>query len=63
MVFPLGMYGAATYRMRSAIDLEVLAWLPQLGLAVALTAWTVTFGGLLHHLSMAASGRSPRSVR
>ncbi len=34
MVFPLGMYGAATYRMRAAIDLDALAWLPQVELAV-----------------------------
>lgn len=46
MVFPLGMYGAATYRMRSAIDLDALAWLPKLELAVSLTAWTITFVGL-----------------
>lgn len=46
MVFPLGMYGAATFRMRAAIDLGVLAWLPKVELAVALTAWAVTFAGL-----------------
>ncbi len=46
MVFPLGMYGAATYRMRAAIDLDALAWLPQVELAVAFTAWAVTFVGL-----------------
>jgi tellurite resistance protein TehA-like permease len=50
MVFPLGMYGAATFRMRQAIDLAALEWLPQVELAVALTAWTVTFVGLAHHL-------------
>ena len=46
MVFPLGMYGAATYRMRAAIELDTLAWLPKVELAVSLTAWTVTFVGL-----------------
>jgi tellurite resistance protein TehA-like permease len=46
MVFPLGMYGAATYRMRAAIDLDTLAWLPKVELAVSLTAWTITFVGL-----------------
>lgn len=46
MVFPLGMYGAATHRMRAAIDLDPLAWLPKLELAVSLTAWTVTGVGL-----------------
>jgi tellurite resistance protein TehA-like permease len=51
MVFPLGMYGAATYRMNAAIDLDALAWLPKIELVVALTAWTVTFAGLGWHLA------------
>ncbi len=50
MVFPLGMYGAATYRMRAAIELDALEWLPKVVLGVALLAWAVTFSGLLHHL-------------
>ena len=49
MVFPLGMYGAATFRMRAAIDLEELAWVPKLALFVALVAWTAAFVGLAHH--------------
>lgn len=51
MVFPLGMYGAATFRMLAAIGLDDLDWLPKLVLAVALLAWTVTFVGLLRHLA------------
>ena len=51
MVFPLGMYGAATYRMNAAIDLDALAWLPKIELVVALCAWTVTFVGLAWHLA------------
>jgi tellurite resistance protein TehA-like permease len=50
MVFPLGMYGAATYQMRAATDLKALGWLPQLVLAIALVAWIATFGGLTHQL-------------
>ena len=46
LVFPLGMYGAATFRMRGALDLDALGWLPQVTLAVALTAWTAAFAGL-----------------
>jgi tellurite resistance protein TehA-like permease len=56
LVFPLGMYGAATFKMRAAIRLEALAWLPQATLAVALVAWTATFVGLVH-----LGGRSVRS--
>ena len=29
LVFPLGMYGAATFRMRAAIELEAFGWLPE----------------------------------
>ena len=59
MVFPLGMYGAATYRMRAAIDLDALAWLPKVELVVALTAWAVTFVGLIHHLAATLRSSSP----
>ena len=47
LVFPLGMYGAATFRMRAAVGLDALAWLPKATLAVALAAWTAAFLGLL----------------
>lgn len=57
MVFPLGMYGAATYRMRAAIDLAALTWLPKAELAVSLVAWTITFGGLLQSLVASARAR------
>ena len=59
MVFPLGMYGVATYRMRAAIDLHALAWLPKIELAVAFTAWAVTFIGLLRHLAVNLRTRNP----
>jgi len=48
LVFPLGMYGAATFRMRTAIDLRELSWLPKLTLVIALVAWTATFAGMLY---------------
>lgn len=57
MVFPLGMYGVATHRMRAAVDLDALGWLPKVELGVALVAWGATFAGLLHHLATAALGR------
>jgi tellurite resistance protein TehA-like permease len=47
LVFPLGMYGVATYRMRAAIELDALGWLPNATLAVAMLAWTAAFLGLL----------------
>ena len=47
LVFPLGMYGAATFKMRAAIGLDHLGWIPEVTLAVALTAWTATFAGMI----------------
>lgn len=46
LVFPLGMYGAATFKMRGVIQLEQLDWAPKVTLAVALAAWLATFTGL-----------------
>jgi len=46
LVFPLGMYGAATFKMRAAIQLEQLEWAPKVTLAVALCAWLAAFTGL-----------------
>jgi tellurite resistance protein TehA-like permease len=48
LVFPLGMYGVASYRMIAALDLDDLDWLPPVVLVVALTAWAATFAGLVH---------------
>jgi tellurite resistance protein TehA-like permease len=47
LVFPLGMYSAATFRMRAVIGLRELAWIPKVALAVALLAWLAAFVGLL----------------
>jgi tellurite resistance protein TehA-like permease len=47
LVFPIGMYGAATFRLRAAVHLDELEWLPKATLAVALTAWATAFVGLL----------------
>lgn len=57
LVFPIGMYGAATYRMRAAVELDSLGWLPQVTLAGALIAWTATFVGLLHTLATGVARR------
>jgi tellurite resistance protein TehA-like permease len=50
LVFPLGMYGVSTKRMLAAIDLDDLGWLPTLTFWIALTAWTLTFAGLVFTL-------------
>jgi tellurite resistance protein TehA-like permease len=48
MIFPLGMYGAASFRMRAAIDLDALAWLPKVVLAIAVLTWSVAMLGLVN---------------
>lgn len=60
LVFPLGMYSAATYNMRIAVDLDALGWLPATALAVALAAWTATAAGLVHLAVRGLTGRRPR---
>jgi len=47
LVFPLGMYGAATFKLRAAVGLSSLSWLPKFTLAIALIAWAAAFLGLL----------------
>jgi tellurite resistance protein TehA-like permease len=51
LVFPIGMYGAATSSMLDVIQVGRLGWLPQVTLVAALVAWLLTFMGLLHHLA------------
>ncbi len=60
LVFPIGMYSAATFRMRAAIDLDVLEVLPKLALAGALVAWSATAVGLGHRWFGAVLTRAPR---
>jgi hypothetical protein len=49
-VFPIGMYGVATYRMIAVTGLNDLDLLPQLALAMALIAWSAAFAGLVARL-------------
>jgi tellurite resistance protein TehA-like permease len=51
LVFPIGMYGAATFRMRAALSLDTLEVVPEVTLVVAIAAWSAAFAGLLHHLT------------
>jgi len=54
LVFPLGMYSAATFRMASAVDIDFLDGVPKVMFGVALTAWTLAFLGLLRVLGRSA---------
>lgn len=55
LVFPLGMYGVASFKMRSVVALDELEWLPQVTLAIALIAWATTFVGLSGQIVRKAS--------
>ncbi|MCC7485448.1 MAG: tellurite resistance/C4-dicarboxylate transporter family protein [Burkholderiales bacterium] len=45
LVFPLGMYTLATYRLSLAADFPPLRWIPHAMIWVALGAWTLTMLG------------------
>jgi tellurite resistance protein TehA-like permease len=53
-VFPLGMYAVSTHDLAGAMHLDFLEWIPQVFFWIALAAWVVTFGGLLHDLAKRA---------
>lgn len=56
MVFPLGMYAAATFRLAEALPLAPLAAISRGFLPVAIVAWAATLLGLVRIL---VSGRRP----
>ena len=58
LVFPIGMYGAATYRMIGATDLTILDPLPKLALAAALLAWAAAMVGLAVQLAVSRGSRT-----
>ncbi len=57
LVFPLGMYGVATFKMRAVTQLDQLEWAPKITLGVALAAWTAVFLGLVVQGGRALSNR------
>lgn len=50
LVFPLGMYTLATWRLSLAADFTPLQWVPRLMIWVALGAWALTMAGALASL-------------
>lgn len=48
IVYPLGMYGAATFRMRAVLSLDALGRVPLTMWVVAIVVWMVAMIGLVH---------------
>ncbi len=55
VVFPLGMYAVATFKMAEAMDLGFLDWIPPIFFVAGMLAWLLAFTGMLRGL-----GRSLR---
>jgi len=60
-VFPLGMYTACTYRLHQVLDLSLLAVVPQVLFPVALSAWLLTFLGMVNTVIRCACVRRNES--
>ncbi len=54
LVFPLGMYAAATLSFARAVGVEFLAVVPRFFFWAAVAAWCLTFFGMVRHLAGAA---------
>ena len=50
LVFPMGMYTVATFRLAEVLNMDFLLLIPQYFIYLALIAWTITFYGLISHL-------------
>ena len=47
LVFPMGMYTVATFRLAEVLNMDFLLLIPQYFIYLALIAWTITFYGLI----------------
>ena len=50
LVFPMGMYTVATYRLAEVLSMDFLLLIPQYFIYLALIAWAITFYGLISRL-------------
>jgi hypothetical protein len=52
-VFPLAMYATATFRLAEALEAPFLMPIPRLFVVAALTAWLMTFLGMVFSIAFA----------
>lgn len=50
LVFPMGMYTVATFRLAEVLNMDFLLLIPQYFIYLALIAWAITFYGLISRL-------------
>jgi tellurite resistance protein TehA-like permease len=62
VVFPLAMYTTATYRLAEALPAPYLMFIPRIMVGAALTAWLMTFLGLIGELTWHRQKQSQRST-
>jgi tellurite resistance protein TehA-like permease len=48
IIFPLGMYTVCTYNISKVLNLQFLENIPRVSVFVALGAWALLFGALVH---------------
>jgi len=58
-VFPLGMYTVCTHRLAEVTAAPLIATIPKVFVYVAMTAWAITFVGMVH--SILSDMRGPKS--
>jgi tellurite resistance protein TehA-like permease len=70
IVFPLGMYTAATFQLASVLQLSFLLTIPRFFIYVALAAWIIVFAGMIANVgrrlffpSVEAPGRNDCQTR
>lgn len=59
MVFPLGMYTAATGKLAQGLPVAALRVVPQYFIYLALAAWVLTLGAMLYHFVTGRKAQPP----